>query len=142
MHVREHGPELTRTQGFWATHTSLANIAWFGGTAFGHTVPRRGDVAGIGDTLLCGRNIDTLEKLMGGFWSNVAKTTTGAKRSALDQARNAAPSAAASRRVERVGLRQLARRRSVRSVGIRVLRYGYHGHQDRPGSGSGFRYLG
>ena len=24
---------------------------------------------------------------MGGFWSNIAKTTTGAKRSALDQAR-------------------------------------------------------
>ena len=80
-----HG--VTRTQGFWATHTSLANLAWFGGTANGHTFPGVANVAGIGDTLLCGRNIDTLEKLMGGFWSNIAKTTTGAKRSALDQAR-------------------------------------------------------
>jgi len=28
-----------------------------------------------------------LGKLMGGFWSNIAKTSTGAKRSQLDQAR-------------------------------------------------------
>jgi hypothetical protein len=81
------GRGVTRTQGFWSTHTSLANIAWFGGSAFGHTFPGVANTAGIGDTLLCGRNIDTLGKLMGGFWSNVAKTTTGAKRSALDQAR-------------------------------------------------------
>jgi hypothetical protein len=81
------GRGVTRTQGFWATHTSLANIAWFGGTAFGHTFPGVANTAGIGDTLLCGRDIDTLDKLMGGFWSNIAKTSTGAKRSALDQAR-------------------------------------------------------
>src|SRR5262249_44624307 len=31
------GQGVTRTQGFWATHSQLANIAWFGGTAFGHT---------------------------------------------------------------------------------------------------------
>jgi hypothetical protein len=37
--------------------------------------------------LLCGRDIDTLGKLMGGFWSDISKTSTGIKRSALDQAR-------------------------------------------------------
>jgi hypothetical protein len=79
------GQGVTRTQGFWATHTPLANIAWFGGTAFGHTFP---GVAGVlGDTTLCGRPIDTLGKLMGGFWSDVSKKSTGAKRSSLDQAR-------------------------------------------------------
>ena len=81
------GQGATRTQGFWATHTPLANIAWFGGSAFGHTFPGVASVAGIGDTSICGRNIDTLAKLMGGFWASISKTSTGAKRSALDQAR-------------------------------------------------------
>jgi len=80
------GMGVTRTQGFWATHTPLANIAWFGGTAFGHTFP---GVAGtsIGDKNLCSRQLDTLGKVMGAFWSNISTTSTGAKRSALDQAR-------------------------------------------------------
>ena len=81
------GQGVTRTQGFWATHTPLANIAWFGGTAFGHTFPGVAGVSSIGNTTLCGKNIDTLGKLMGGFWSDISKTSTGAKRSSLDQAR-------------------------------------------------------
>jgi len=81
------GSGATRTQGFWATHSPLANIAWFGGTAFGHTFPGVAGVNGIGDAALCGRPIDTLGKLMGGFWSDISKTSTGKKRSALDQAR-------------------------------------------------------
>jgi hypothetical protein len=85
------GQGVTRTQGFWATHTPLANIAWFGGTAFGHTFP--GVAAAIGNTTLdpCGRVIDTLPRLMGGFWSDISKVEKtpkpGAKRSPLDQAR-------------------------------------------------------
>jgi hypothetical protein len=77
------GQGVTRTQGFWATHSPLANIAWFGGTAFGHTFP------GVANTTLdpCGKTISDLPKLMGGFWSDVSKTTTGGKRSPLDQAR-------------------------------------------------------
>lgn len=81
------GSGATRTQGFWATHSQLANIAWFGGSAFTHTFPGVGGVSGIGDTTLCGRPIDTLGKLMGGFWSDISKTTTNKKRSPLDQAR-------------------------------------------------------
>ncbi|MGE5073407.1 MAG: hypothetical protein ACM3MF_08265, partial [Anaerolineae bacterium] len=81
------GQGTTRTQGFWATHPQLANIAWFGGTAFGHTFPGVAGTAGIGNQTLCGRPIDTLGKLMGGFWSDVSKTSTGRKRSSLDQAR-------------------------------------------------------
>jgi hypothetical protein len=81
------GQGTTRTQGFWATHSPLASIAWFGGSAFGHTFPGVAGNAGIGDTTLCGRPIDTLGKLMGGFWSDVSKTSTGGKRSALDQVR-------------------------------------------------------
>ena len=74
------GNGATRTQGFWATHSQLANIAWNGGTAFGHTFP------GVGDKLLCGRTLD-LNAVMGGFWSSVSTKSTGAKRTALDQAR-------------------------------------------------------
>ena len=81
------GQGVTRTQGFWATHTPLANIAWFGGTAFGHTFPGVAGVSGIGDRLICGRPIDDLGKLMGGFWSDISKKSTGAKRTSLDQAR-------------------------------------------------------
>jgi hypothetical protein len=81
------GTGVTRTQGFWATHSPLANIAWFGGTAFGHTFPGVAGVGGIGDRLICGRPIDTLGKEMGGFWSDISKTSTGVKRTALDQSR-------------------------------------------------------
>jgi hypothetical protein len=43
--------------------------------------------AGIGDTLICGRPIDDLGKVMGSFWSDIAKKSGGAKRLAIDQAR-------------------------------------------------------
>jgi hypothetical protein len=79
----------TRTQGFWATHTGLANAVWNGtaGAPAGST-----PVIGSGDEILCGRVITAIPLpgeniLMGGFWSNVAKTSTGDKRSAIDQAR-------------------------------------------------------
>jgi hypothetical protein len=84
------GQGVTRTQGFWATHSPLAKIAWFGGTAFGHTFPGVAAVGGIGDTLICGRPIDDLGKLMGAFWSDISKKSilaNAAKRPALDQAR-------------------------------------------------------
>lgn len=76
---------VTRTQGFWATHTPLANIAWFGGTAFGHTFP--GVAATLGDALICGRPVDDLGKLLGGFWGAIPRTSAGGRRSPLDQAR-------------------------------------------------------
>jgi Prealbumin-like fold domain len=81
------GTGATRTQGFWATHSQLANLAWFGGSAFSHTFPGVAGVAAISDTTLCGRSIDTLAKVMGGFWSDVSKTTTAKKRTSLDQSR-------------------------------------------------------
>jgi hypothetical protein len=81
------GNGATRTQGFWATHPQLAQIAWFGGTAFNHTFPGVAATAGIGDTLICGRPIDDLGKVMGSFWSDIAKKSNGSKRLALDQNR-------------------------------------------------------
>jgi hypothetical protein len=84
------GQGTTRTQGFWATHTPLANVAWFSGTAFGHTFPGVASAVGnrsIDGAAPCPRLIDTLGKLMGGFWSDVSKLSSGGKRSALDQAR-------------------------------------------------------
>lgn len=77
----EHVGSTTRTQGFWATHTSLANLAWFGGTDGVNTF------AGVADHLICGKDVNTLAKLMGGFWSGISQTSTKQKRSALDQAR-------------------------------------------------------
>jgi hypothetical protein len=80
---------ITRTQGFWATHSTLANIAWFGGTdpVSGHTFPGVVNTPGIGDINLCGRPIDTLYKLMGAFWTGISQDCNGGKRSKLDQAR-------------------------------------------------------
>ena len=78
------GTGVTRTQGFWATHPELANVAWFGGSFGGLS-----KLPGVPDQVFspCGRSITTLAQLMGGFWSGVSKTSTGGKRSPLDQAR-------------------------------------------------------
>jgi hypothetical protein len=84
------GQGVTRTQGFWATHTKLAQPAWFGGTSTtypSYTFPGVANTPGIKDNLICGRPVDTLGKLMGGFWSDISKKSTGAKRTSLDQAR-------------------------------------------------------
>jgi hypothetical protein len=81
------GVLTTRTQGFWATHLALAHAAWFGGSAGGHTFPGVTATAGIGDITICGRAIDSDAKLMGAFWASISKTSTGAKRSKIDQAR-------------------------------------------------------
>jgi hypothetical protein len=81
------GQGVTRTQGFWQTHSQLADIAWFGGDAFGHSFPGVAGTPGIGDELICGRPLDTLGKVMGGFWSDIPKKSDNKKRTALDQAR-------------------------------------------------------
>ena len=90
------GNGATRTQGFWSTHPELARIAWFGGSAFNHTFPGVASTPGIGDRLICGRALedttipivaDDIAKLMGGFWSDIAKKSTGSKRTSLDQGR-------------------------------------------------------
>jgi len=78
------GVGATRTQGFWATHSRLAVLAWNGGSGFNHTFP--GVAALLGDTTLCGRSL-TINEVMGGFWSGISTKSTGAKRSSLDQAR-------------------------------------------------------
>lgn len=88
------GNGATRTQGFWATHPYLAALAWNGGTdSAGHNFP--GVTSLIGDNQICGRAVDAdlpnpaapYNEVMGAFWSDISKTSTGAKRSALDQAR-------------------------------------------------------
>jgi len=74
--------DVTRTQGFWQTHRSLAEVVWFGGDWNGITYP------GLAPVTLCGHAITDINDLMGGFWSNIAQTySPKSKRSALDQAR-------------------------------------------------------
>ena len=71
----------TRTQGFWATHESLTNAVWFGGSVGGNTF------SGVTDKTLCARTLSSIDIVLGGFWSNIAQTTDKTKRSSLDQAR-------------------------------------------------------
>jgi hypothetical protein len=85
---------VTRTQGFWATHPNLAQLAWNGGTGLGHTFPGVTNTAGIGDKLLCGREVTipnltvmNSSSLMGGFWSDISKKSNASKRTAIDQDR-------------------------------------------------------
>jgi hypothetical protein len=80
------GALTTRTQGFWSTHSWLVELVWSptGGTidTFIHD--------GMTDaerTLCPGQDPLTVEEVMGGFWSNIAKQTDGDKRTKLDQAR-------------------------------------------------------
>ena len=77
----------TRTEGFWSTHPVLAEVAWLGGIYAGRRFGGADDTSGIADREVCGRSIDTLRLLEGGFWADGARTTRRARRSDLDQAR-------------------------------------------------------
>jgi hypothetical protein len=79
--TNQFNSQTTRTQGFWSTHKELTAAVWFGGTSGGHTF------TGVTDKTLCGVAIDDIGKLLGGFWSNIAQTTTKTKRTDLDQAK-------------------------------------------------------
>jgi hypothetical protein len=59
---------ITRSQGFWATHRAYTWSVWTTET--------------IGSKV-----INSQAKLFGAFWSDIAKTTNGTKRTSLDQAR-------------------------------------------------------
>jgi hypothetical protein len=79
------GALTTRTQGFWQTHTGLAQTVWFGGTWNGINYP---GVDPEDNYELCpGVEITTIQILMAGFWSGISQTSTKDKRSDLDQAR-------------------------------------------------------
>ena len=79
------GALTTRTQGFWATHSWLVALVWSpsGTTIGGITTNGMTDA----ERSLCTTTPLTVEQVMGGFWANIAKTSTGVKRTALDQAR-------------------------------------------------------
>ncbi len=80
-------PCTTRTQGFWATHLQLAHAAWFGGTAGGHTFPGVASVAGIGDKTDLRPSDRHRRQAHGRLLVRISKTSTGDKRSSIDQAR-------------------------------------------------------
>jgi len=77
---------VTRTQGFWATHTALSNLIW---DTLVPTVDKQLCTA----TILT--NADPItelsatgtNQLMGGFWANVSQTSGHTKRLSLDQVR-------------------------------------------------------
>jgi hypothetical protein len=86
------GNGATRTQGFWATHPQLAQIAWDGGSKYGHAFPGVAATPGIMDRAICGRTVTSpfttaSNSLMGGFWGSVSSKVVGGKRSSLDQSR-------------------------------------------------------
>ena len=80
--------KASRTQGFWATHTALSDNIWNGtNLPSGATA-----VAGTADATLCGFPITAVAAneenvLMGGFWSNISKTSKSTARTAIDKAR-------------------------------------------------------
>ncbi len=79
--INQQNTGTTRTQGFWATHESVTNAVWFGGSVGGHTF------TGLGSRTVCTREVSTIGGVLGGFWSSISGTSTGGARSALDQAR-------------------------------------------------------
>jgi hypothetical protein len=78
------GALTTRTQGFWATHLSLVQAVWSPNPATVGGITTNGMT--VAERTLCGQVL-AVDDVMGGFWSNIAKTSTGARRSPLDQAR-------------------------------------------------------
>lgn len=66
--IAHYQKEITRTQGFWATHRAFTWGKWT-------------------TEIIGSKTIDTAPKLFGAFWSNIAKTSKGKSRLALDQAR-------------------------------------------------------
>jgi hypothetical protein len=76
--------QTTRTQGYWATHKSVTEVIWFSGDlGVNH-------YNGVGDTNkdFCGvKTLDTIGKVLGGFWANIAQTSLKKKRSDVDHAR-------------------------------------------------------
>ena len=87
--------QATRTQGFWATHTTLSNNIWNGTNlpAGATGVIGSGDEVFSGGACGAGFTITALPTpgeniLMGGFWSGISqKSGKGGKRSSIDQAR-------------------------------------------------------
>ncbi len=69
----------TRTQGFWSTHLNLSDTNWALVSSADKNVCSK---VGITSSLLSGQS-----QLMGGFWSDIAKKTIGAKRTDVDQAK-------------------------------------------------------
>jgi hypothetical protein len=83
-YVNQRTSQTTRTQGFWAAHPQVSNVIWFGGTLNGQSF------GGVADKTLCSpvtKDINTLAKLMGGFWASIPFTTSKDKRSDIDAAR-------------------------------------------------------
>jgi hypothetical protein len=70
--------QTTRTWGFWKTHT------WFTKYVFDNYLS---SIIQIDSGTSHAKTIDSYAKLFGAFESNVARDSTGAKRSAIDSAR-------------------------------------------------------
>jgi len=82
--LNQRNSGTTRSPGFWATHESITNAAWFGGIAGGNSF------VGVTDKTFCQpvtKNVTTIGEVLGGFWASISQTSTKTSRSALDQAR-------------------------------------------------------
>jgi hypothetical protein len=69
--------QITRTQGFWATHYKTAKYTWL-------MVPEADRMIG---THNMGDGINDVKELEGGFWADIAKTSKKKARTQLDSAR-------------------------------------------------------
>ncbi len=72
----------TRTIGFWQTHTAFTSTTFSTNFAGGMQIG-----SGLHKGLITNTQTTGASQLFGGFFANIAKTTTGAKRTAIEQAR-------------------------------------------------------
>jgi len=86
---QQQGGSTTRTQGFWAAHSSITNAVWFGGDIGGVHF----DPMSASDRQICidpnphDLTLTTLGQVLGGFWAGISQTSGNKKRTDLNQAR-------------------------------------------------------
>jgi len=76
------GPEVTRTQGFWATHFDNASQVWI------EKVPdsRKNLCSDATHDMSNGPDVDDISEMESGFWSKIPRTSDNTKRTAIEQA--------------------------------------------------------
>ncbi len=77
-----HKDSPTRTQGFWQTHTAFTSTKFTAGFPAGMQIG-----SGLHKGIITNTQSNGQSQLFGAYYSNIAKTTTNAQRTAVDKAR-------------------------------------------------------
>jgi hypothetical protein len=79
----------TRTQGFWSTHTNFTNTKWGSVLSSETNMNQWAAACSTSPKVLSVSTTAGQNVVMGGFWSNIAKTSTGTNRANVDKSRMA-----------------------------------------------------